>query len=268
MSDALWGDRFDGPVYVLTADQDWAPEWAMDVLFDETTRRGVPLHLFVTNESPLVTAGVAGLSLGIHPNFLPGSTQGNSVDEIIARCRALVPGADTFRCHSFFENTRVLGRLFDAGFRTDSNLGLFGQAGLVPLIHCTGLLRFPVFFEDDIFFNLAPAGLPLEPLLPALMAPGLKVLNFHPILVGLNAPSQPYYNNLRERIRNHPDAGSDRQCAGRGSRVVLRQLIDEVRSRGGEFVPFPDLAREVLGLVEQVRGNSLYEWQRQSWAGA
>lgn len=262
----LWGGRFREPVFVLTGDQDWAPDWALQAMLDETIGAGVPLHLFVTNRSPVLdTANDPALTRGIHPNFLPGSSHGGTPEAVIAHCLELVDRPTTVRCHSFFENTPVLGKLFANGLRADSNLGLFGQGGLVPLIHCTGLLRFPVFFEDDVFFNLADGALSLEPLRSALFSPGLKILNFHPSLVGLNAPSQGHYDAARSELFG-PASGPHLEFGGRGTRTILRELVAMIRAGGASFVSFESLAREVLAGLERTRGMTLYEWGRRSWA--
>ena len=266
MSHPWWGELFDRPLFVFTADQDWAPEWAIEALLDATVLQDVPLHLFLTNPSPAVQAAAADsrLTLGIHPNFLPGSTHGATPEAVIASCMALAPGADTFRCHSFFEYTRVLGMLFASGFRADSNLGLFGQPALVPLVHCTGLLRFPVFFEDDVFLNLADGGLSLAPLAAGARAPGLKIINVHPSLIGLNAPSQAYYDGMRARLFGDPGARADAH-AGRGARGVLGELIELARA-SGEIMSFPDLVRRSFDALAAA-GVDLYAWGRRAWSG-
>jgi hypothetical protein len=266
VSHPWWGELFDHPVFVFSADQDWAPEWAIEALLDATIRQDIPLHLFLTNDSPAVRAAAAGsrLTLGIHPNFLPGSTHGATPEAVIASCMALAPGADTFRCHSFFEYTRVLGMLYASGFRADSNLGLFAQPGLVPLIHCTGLLRFPVFFEDDVFFNLADADLSLAPLAGSARTAGLKIVNVHPSLIGLNAPSQGYYDDMRARLFGDPGS-PPAAYAGRGVRHVLGELIELARA-SGEITSFPDIVRRSFNALSAA-GVDLYAWGRRAWSG-
>ena len=264
-----FGGRFDRPVFLLTSDQDWAPEWAVDTLFEDTLGHGIPLHLFQTNASHAVQAASAGtgLTIGIHPNFLPGSSHGSTPDDVIRHCVALAPGAATFRCHTFFENTAVLGRLFASGFRVDSNLGLFGQPNLVPLFHCTGILRLPVFFEDDVFYNLSGPALDLEPLRARLFSPGLKVINVHPSLIGLNAPSQAYYDGQRAQL--YGAGGSASPFQGRGSRDVLRNLIAAVRAGGHQFESFEAVAAECAAQAQAhaARDAGLYGWGARSWAG-
>jgi len=41
-------------------------------------------------------------------------------------------------------------KMADRGFRYDSNLCAFLQTGLVPLRTATRIIRFPVFWEDDV----------------------------------------------------------------------------------------------------------------------
>ncbi len=263
--DALWGSRFQEPVFVLTADQDWAPEWAVQTLLDESVAQGVPLHLFVTNQSQMVQRASRDfrLTLGIHPNFMPGSSHGRTVDEVIRHCGALVPGATTFRCHSFHEDTRLLASLFARGYRADSNAGLFLQSHLQPMLHCTGLLRMPVFFEDDVFYNLAGADLSLGPLEARLFTPGLKIINVHPALVGANAPSQEFYDANRERL--FAAGGEPVRYQGRGVRHVLQELLARIRAAGAELLSFPELVAQSASLVEAGRGETLYAWGRRPW---
>ena len=61
-------------MFALTGDQDWTPDWALEATLDLAAAHGVPFHLFVTNHSPLLSH--PSVTLGIHPNFLEGSTHG------------------------------------------------------------------------------------------------------------------------------------------------------------------------------------------------
>jgi hypothetical protein len=260
-----WGGRFADPVFVFTGDQDWATAEALAVTLDETVGNGVPFHLFVTNSTEAVSRPPVGLSLGIHPNFLPGSTHGSCEEDVIEHCLALVPMAKTFRCHSFFEHTRLLGRLLNHGLRADSNLGLFAQPDLLPLLHCTGLLRFPVFFEDDVFLNLSGSDLSLGALRRILFTPGLKIFNFHPALVGANVPSQDFYD-AHKAMMFDPTRASRKEFHGRGTRNLLHELVHEVQAGGGEIVSFPVLVEECVAWLASNREDWLYEWGNRLWS--
>jgi hypothetical protein len=199
----------------------------------------------------------AGVSLGIHPNFLPGSTHGASTAEVIAACRTLVPDARSFRCHAFSESTHVLRALVDQGYVADSNLLSFLQPALVPVVHGAGLLRLPVFLEDDVLLHWANEDLDLAPVLERLFTPGLKILNFHPALVALNAPSLEFYELRRARLYSGALTLSDRY-EGRGIETVLRQLIAAVRDAGSEFTSFPAAVAEAYAELPE----NLYSWPR------
>ena len=223
--------------------------------------------MFLTNESQVIanaTLGTDLLTLGVHPNFLPGSTHGASPVEVIETCRRIVPDANTFRCHSYFEYTAILGAMFADGHVADSNLGLFAQPALQPLMHCTGLIRFPVFFEDDVFYELADEGLSLGPLDSILETPGLKILNFHPSLVAINAPSHGFYDQMRPSLSSG-ESGSHLAYRGRGVRNVLHEMIEKITRSGGVFVPFPSLVSDCLDSVSTFSSTS-YTWRSKRWA--
>lgn len=225
-------------------------------LFDAS---GVSLHLFVTNESPAMRADrPAELTLGIHPNFLPGSTQGNDTDEVIESCLSIVPAATTFRCHGFIDSTRIVWNLADRGFIADSNLLSFLQPGLVPIVHGAGVLRLPVFFEDDVFLDLGRADLDLKQCLELLQSPGLKILNFHPALVALNAPSIEYYDQQRPALFGGD--GRPRRYDGRGVATLLSELITAVKDCGFHFTPFPQLVDEAYKALHGSLPDGLYRW--------
>lgn len=238
-NESFWGDLSQRPTFILTADQDWAPESAMDVMLDLVGSEGVPLHLFVTNDSAAVDSRCSPeVTTGIHPNFLPGSTHGATGDAVLDTCLALCPDATTFRSHSLMESSQILQLLVSRGIRADSNLCLYLQPDIVPLLHAHRLLRFPIFLQDDVFFRFAGLNLDIAALREQLLTPGLKIFNFHPAHVALNTPTLPYY----EANRNAFYGGDDRLThQGRGIRDVLVDLVSLVRNAGHEFTSFPDL---------------------------
>jgi hypothetical protein len=66
---------------LLTLDIDWAPDAAIDFVAEILVSRGVKATWFVTHDSPGVRRLRARpdlFELGIHPNFLPGSSHGRS----------------------------------------------------------------------------------------------------------------------------------------------------------------------------------------------
>jgi hypothetical protein len=260
----LWGQRFTEPVFALTADQDWAPEWAMERFLNFVAEVDVPLHVFVTNRSAaLERSQNKGVTLGAHPNFLPGSSHGSTAEEVITTCRTLVPDAHTFRCHAYAEDAFTLALLIEAGFETDSNLCLFLQSQIVPLIHATGILRLPVFLDDDSFLLWAGDwGMDLEPMKAALASPGLKILNFHPTLFAINCPSAEHYRVRRGMVYD-PGAEPIPPYQGRGAGNVLEELIEWIRASGRRLSSFQDIAATSWRDLRSSERPALYGWGKQ-----
>src|SRR6266700_6816063 len=103
----LWGRVASEPVFVLTADQDWAPEWAIETFLQRLGKWQQPVHVFRTSPSRLLDEAVRDrvIEQGWHPNFMPGSTHGATIDEVVRSCERLVPGARTARAHCFAEDS-------------------------------------------------------------------------------------------------------------------------------------------------------------------
>lgn len=256
MSD-LWAGLCERPVYALTSDQDWAPEWALECLLEHARTAGTPLHVFRTNPSPALDAAAAAgeITQGWHPNFLPGSTHGSTPEEVLASCRELVPKARSARSHCFREDTLTLRALAVAGIAVDSQPATLFQGGLVPLLHESGLVRLPVFFEDDLFFRwLAPA-LDLAPVLATLGTPGLKVLNVHATFFACNVPSDAFYAQVRERVFGSEGPAAGVVHSGRGTADALRELTAAVHATGARFTSFEQLVSDVLARVAAHRAE-------------
>ena len=255
-----WTERLRDPVFAFTADQDWAPEWATGRFLDFLEGADVPVHTFVTNPSPaLERAQQDGVTLGAHPNFLSGSTHGSTPEEVINTCRALVPNARTVRSHIHAENSHILQLLTDAGFDTDSNLSLFLQPGIVPLIHSTGILRLPVFLDDDSLLLWDQSGtLDLAPAKRALGTPGLKILNFHPALFAINCPSADYYRTHRDEL--YSTTAPMRPFDGRGLATLLEEMLEWLRANGHTISPFLELVDECWRDFDALEEGALYGW--------
>lgn len=79
---------------VLTFDIDWAPDFMIDFVAEGLTQRRVRATWFVTHASPAVEwlrEHPDLFELGIHPNFAPGSTQGDSPEAVLRHCLRLEP---------------------------------------------------------------------------------------------------------------------------------------------------------------------------------
>ena len=257
----LWDEGFDEPVFAFTADQDWAPEWVMSRFLEQIEAHELPVHVFVTNESgALEDRGGPSLTLGAHPNFLPGSSHGSTPEEVVSRCRSLVPGATTFRSHAYAESTEIIGLMREAGFSSDSNLCLFLQPAVVPLVHASGILRFPVFLDDDSLLWWGGGSLDLDPMADVLASPGLKILNFHPTHVALNSPSVEHYRENKQTVYGS-GGGEVEAFDGRGVASLLADLVQRIRSNGHHLASFAEIADDAWKQVASSTDPALYAWR-------
>ena len=236
----------DGPIYLLTSDQDWAPPWAMHALLEATD--GTPLHLFRTNPCPVADEAFKSTTItqGRHPNFLPRSNQNITYKEAITYMQQCFPGYNTARNHAYHTDTHFDRLLFEAGIRVDSQIATLWQEGLVPLADVSGTFRLPVFFEDDVFFHHHGPDLDVSSVLNRLFSPGLKVFNLHATFLACNTPSDNHYAEHRERIFGTESPRPEVIHPGRGSRTVFAELRRHVEARGGKFQCFQTLADQII----------------------
>ncbi len=184
----------------LTFDQDWAPAWATESLHDALAAAGQRGTLFVTQGCPsLGTLRAAGcMELGWHPNFLPGSSHGATVAEVLDTMQGLVPEAVGARAHGLMRGTSILLAYRERGLRYDAADIHDGVPGLAPFESWTGMTRLPIWFEDDVHLQ---RGLPCRLDALDLGSPGLHIMNFHPVLLALNSADLDGYDRLKAALR-------------------------------------------------------------------
>jgi len=214
----------------FTTDIEWAPEWAIRDLFTLADEHGVPLTPFLTHRSEYLASRYATRDavsigdVGLHPNFLPGSTHGATVDEVIASTKALWPDAVSFRSHCFYDDTRMLRRMAESGFRYDSNLFAFLQPMLAPLLTVAQTVRLPVFWEDDVHSG-NQLSWDAGTLRAVFETPGLKIVNVHPLRVALNVPDEGFHESHR-RLWSAVDVDAPAEAfRGKGARTYLAELF-------------------------------------------
>ncbi len=225
------------PIFAVTSDLDWASEFCVGQLLDALEARGIAPTVFATHASRVLQEREARklAEIGLHPNFLPGSSHGDDIVSVVDHVRALAPDAVASRSHHFVDGTGVMRELAARGVKYDSNVCLYLQPGLVPLHHWTGVVRFPVFWEDDIHW-LRGGEWDFGRYEEVFFTPGLKVINVHPFMFALNIPDAEFY----ERVKPHIpalDAAREEELAypGRGTRTFVCDMIERVRARGFRF---------------------------------
>ena len=188
-------------MYYLTFDQDWAPAWATIDILETLSRYGLVGTLFVTNECSSLQAARSQrvVELGLHPNFLPGSSHGSTFDEVLDHVHSIAPEAQGVRAHGLMRGTPLLQNYKQRGFKYDASDLLDGEPNLRPFSSWTGMWRLPIWWEDDVAMH---RGFDPKAELPTVHT-GLRVINVHPVLHALNASTLDGYDALKSRLRSH-----------------------------------------------------------------
>ena len=173
---------------VTTFDIDWAPDDQIDLVADRLRQRGVRSTWFVTHDSSAVDRlrrEPELFELGMHPNFLEGSTHGGTPDEVIQHCCELVSDSTSTRSHGLVQSSHLLNQILRSfPQRAEASIYL-GRAAYAPPIDYYWMdlhtVRTPTVWADDLE-TMRP-----DPLwdCDALrsVCRGLLILTFHPIHV-------------------------------------------------------------------------------------
>lgn len=188
----------------ITFDIDWAPDWAIEDCVNMCISHNVPATVFVTHDSPLLKDLLAEpkIEVGIHPNFLQGSSHGSTVEEIMDHCLGLAPTSKTMRTHGLVQTTQLFGTIADyyKSIEIDVSLFLPHHPNLTSINMYYGasgrcIKRIPYFWEDDCFVTEPNHDWNMS--IPILRKPGYQVFDFHPIHVVANMNSLNGYNHLK-----------------------------------------------------------------------
>jgi hypothetical protein len=195
----------------VTLDVDWAPDFMIDFAAAILIEHRVRATWFITHRSPSLDRLRMHpdlFELAIHPNFFPGSTQGESPGAVLQYCMKLVPEAVSVRIHGLLQSTALLAQIMEqTPIMIDASLFLPRAPDLRPIEYHWAqrrLLRVPYFWEDDFEMERPTPCWQLEALLGN--GPGLKVFDFHPVHVYLNSHSMEAYRRLKHDAPNLSDA--------------------------------------------------------------
>ena len=188
----------------FTFDVDWASDNMVNQLIDICIAKNLKATFFVTHHSSTLNRlrnVPEQFEIGIHPNFLSGSTQGSTEEEIFNYCKKLAPEAVSIRTHCIYQH----GKLYDAFNKyfgskiVDSSICMPGIDNIQPFELYTSngcLVRVPFFWADD-YYLLGKQKLEPEAL---INLNGSKVYMFHPIHIFHNTTSMEHYNAVKSNI--------------------------------------------------------------------
>jgi hypothetical protein len=239
------------PIFCLTSDVDWASDPSIRFFHESIHDADFPISYFITNKSEyLSTLGDETVEFGIHPNFLPGSSHGDTFDEVISTCLRYLSSPAFFRCHKYFDVDDTIIKLLNVGCKFDSNLCTLMDTELKPLTHRLGHTRLPIFWEDGAHlthrFSLDFSKFDNA----AFLSPGLKILNMHPMHYALNTPTQPFARSIKDSTeRSDWNSFSDSdikrlEYKGMGIRNFIDEMLAWIRARNFTTMTLTDIYNE------------------------
>lgn len=215
---------------VLTFDIDWASDAVIQFVLDELIEKQIKSTWFITHNFPLLEKMKSRpdlFELGIHPNFLPGTTQGDTDDDILNNLLRILPQTELIRMHSVYQSGPLLSKIVKGTpIKIDSSIFLPEMSHIQIVTHLTpygALKRVPVFWADD--YELLKNETDWEPK-KYFSVTGLKVFLFHPVHIAWNTFSHKQYEEYKKKGgENIPTSTEPYQ---RGVAFFYSKLIDEV----------------------------------------
>ncbi|MGB5024640.1 MAG: hypothetical protein WBO44_04780 [Saprospiraceae bacterium] len=195
----IWDEM---PVYCFTSDIDWASEDVMKEYFNLINELDIKPTLFVTHYSEVIESNfkLGHIERGIHPNFLSNSSHGNSFKEIVETCIKFAPESYGFRSHRLFDVTDITHMLKNEfNYKYVSNLGTILQNSIRPVLHESGLVHIPIFFEDGThLYN--QLDLDFKKYIDLFTSPGIKIISFHPMNFVFNSPTMSFMRQIKDSL--------------------------------------------------------------------
>ena len=224
---------------VITIDVEWAPPEVLADVVDLLDERGVRATFFCTHEGIDVT----GHERALHPNFRrsrnpsalqvdPDASDFEFYSAILSGCCSFCPEAVGVRAHSLISDSQLFEVYGDAGLQYDSSYMLPLAPRLEPVWKGDGILELPIYYMDHWDLREQATRFRLNSLV--LDQPGLKIFDFHPNLIFMNAASEKDYLEMKPHFHD-PDWIRRNRRAGTGTRDLFIELLDDVASNAGSI---------------------------------
>jgi hypothetical protein len=227
----------------LTVDVEWAaPEVLMD-LVGLLNERKLSATFFCTHEG----INLPGHERAIHPSFRrmkkkcggianeeAGSDPLDSSDfvfyrRVVEKAHSFCREAIGARAHALLSGSDLLPIYQAAGLQYDSSCFLPLLPYLAPVLRECDVIEMPIYYMDHFDLIAQASGFRLSDL--HLDRPGLKVFDFHPNMVYINASRNEQYLESKPWYHS-PEKLLMLRRAGRGVRTLFLDLVDLVAARG------------------------------------
>ncbi len=189
--------------YHLTFSMDWAPDSSIQLCLDILSEYKAKATFFATHQTELNNEILRqGHELGIHPNFMPNSSHGNTTKEIIDKCLEFAPNARLMKTHSLFQSTPLFVEIFSSYKQLTTDLSLFmHEARHVQkcqfALDGVSFTRVLYNWEDDADFVKKNFQFDKERFFG-----DINIFDFHPIHIHLNSTNGSEYLALKNSLSN------------------------------------------------------------------
>jgi len=244
----------DKVVVVFSMDIDWASEYAVSKTLEYFDEQNIPITAFLTHHSDVLKNALeeGKIKGGIHPNFMPDSSQGGNFDEVINFCFDLLPDARCFRAHRYFDVNDVIDKLANKGILYESNICTLLD-NVPPFLHRSGMIGFPIFWEDGGYLY-QNGSLNYEDIKEQLYIPGLKVINFHPMHFMLNTPYFTYTREIKDRLSRsewnnlNEESIAKLHYEGQGITTFIKEMVEDLKKNNVEICYMDDVYNWICSL--------------------
>jgi hypothetical protein len=235
-ADFPWPDGLDPDTVCFSVDVEWAADAVIADLRALFDAHGSAATFFVTHSG----VSVPGHERGLHPNFLrsgdtyralAGAREAHEqgiYEHVVSTTLGFAPEAKGVRAHSLFYDSALLPLYRRLGIEYDSSYQLAFVPHLRPFWKHDDIVEIPTFYADYLDVTTGATGFELARL--GLDRPGIKVFNFHPNIIYLNAPDVAAYAATKG-FYHDPERLLAARHNGRGPRTLLIELLDHIRSR-------------------------------------
>jgi hypothetical protein len=242
----------DENTIVLSFDVEWAGPAIVNDILAELDKRGLAGTFFCTHNG----IDVPGHERALHPNFRrDGDTirqlqkkfgpefdklsDDDVIRQVLETTWNFCPEAVGLRTHSLYFELKLLAMMKQLGLDYDSSCMLPLQGHISPFSTMWGITEIPIYYMDHMDLVNGLTGFRVDDL--KLDQKGLKVFNFHPTLIYLNAESDESYQKAKLDYTD-PDALLKKRFTGRGTRSLFLDLLDTMASGSFKTMTMAELS--------------------------
>ena len=160
---------------------------------------GIPVTYFSTGDYVVMNevAEMYPRRVCPHPYMSGVGQKSQEFDDRLNKARFNYPEAMGYRCHGHTDSAWIQMAMVKRGFEWESNMCCHLEEDLAETMLFSGLRRFPVWLEDDVWMEKKT---PFKEIAEKLEKTGLKVMNFHPVHICENEKVQALLYWITGRI--------------------------------------------------------------------